>query len=99
MDDITDSMEMSLSNLRELLMDREAWHALLHGVTKSWRQLSDLTELNRPVSLMSIEAKIINKILAFKNGLLKLFGELKAFQGLSHLVSLQDLETNISLLK
>ena len=41
LDGITDSMDVSLGELQELVMDREDWHAVIHGVTKIWTQLSD----------------------------------------------------------
>ena len=46
LDGITDLMDMGLGELWELVMDREAWHAAIHGVTKRWTRLSDWTELN-----------------------------------------------------
>ena len=49
LDGITDSMDMGLGEFRELVMDRESWHAVVQGVTKSWTRLSDWTELNHAV--------------------------------------------------
>ena len=46
LDGITDTIGMSLTRLRELVMDREVWHAAVHGVTKNWTRLSDWNELN-----------------------------------------------------
>ena len=53
-----DSMGMSLSKLQELVMDREAWRAAIHGVAKSWTRLSDLTELNRgPLKILFLTGR------------------------------------------
>ena len=58
LDGITDLMEMSLGELQELVMDREAWRAVVHGVTKSQTRLSDCTELIHfwlhPVSIVGL---------------------------------------------
>ena len=52
LDGITDSMDVGLGELRELVMDREAWRAAIHGVAKSWTRLSDRTELNTKTSFI-----------------------------------------------
>ena len=59
LDGITDSMHMSLSELRELVMDREAWRAVIHGVTRSRTRLSNGTELPLLLSVKVLKEKIL----------------------------------------
>ena len=63
---ITDSMDMSLSNFQELVMDRESWHAAVHGVAKSQPWLSDWIELNRTEQRQSSGAKAVSGLLPSK---------------------------------
>ena len=59
LDGITDSTDMSLSELRELVKAREAWHAAVHGVAKSWTQLNNNKELLRVTNIFRILTVII----------------------------------------
>ena len=60
LDGITNSMDVSLGKLQELVMDREAWRPVIHGVAKSWTQLSDWTEL---ISLIFLRRSLVFPIL------------------------------------
>ena len=66
LDGITDSMDMNESKLREVVMDREAWRAAVQGVTKSWTQLSNWTELDSQLELFALFCCSLPSLFAFR---------------------------------
>ena len=83
LDDITNSMDMSLRKLRELVMDREAWRAVVRGVAKSRTRLSDRAELNLAVGVPTFAVKISQylmcMILNLNNSVSSIVGQASRF--------------------
>ena len=71
LDGTTDSMDMSFSKLQELVLDREAWRAAVHGITKSWTQLSHLTDVRvkKKLCFSPVSLSYINSICRPSQGL------------------------------